>query len=291
MCPTRRAGSAEPFDITGVADVKSNNSDYDSFIDIIRKRRSVRRFEKGRSISREVLERIAEAGRWAPSGANVQPWDFIVVEDPDMRDQVVEVFLRQADRLKKYAKGFPSVYKSYLNNTVAIFIVLGDRRWNINFPHGVTPETEADYQQNNENIFYCSIGAAIQNIQLAVTANGLTSAWLSGGGEQQTNDELSELLGYPPFLRAYGTIPIGFPAKDVSSRYRRPLQQVVHWNRYEAEKFRKDEQVQFYLDSLRPFAMYRNTSDLSDWEDFEERLGEWKQAFTTECTNPEGKLP
>ena len=291
MCPTRRAGSAEPFDITGVADVKLNNPDYDAFIDIIRKRRSVRRFEKGRSISREVLERIAEAGRWAPSGANVQPWDFIVVEDPDMRDRVVDVFLRQADRLKKYAKGFPSVYKSYLNNTVAIFIVLGDRRWNINFPHGVTPESEADYQQNNENIFYCSIGAAIQNIQLAVTANGLTSAWLSGGGEQQTNDELSELLGYPPFLRAYGTIPIGFPAKDVSSRYRRPLQQVVHWNLYEAEKFRKDEQVQFYLDSLRPFAMYRNTSDLSDWEDFEERLGEWKQAFTSESTNPEGKLP
>ena len=274
-----------------MAEKTLKNSEYEIFIDIIRKRRSVRRFEKGRSISREVLERIAEAGRWAPSGANVQPWDFIVVEDPDMRDRVVEVFLRQADRLKKYAKGFPSVYKSYLNNTVAIFIVLGDRRWNINFPHGVTPETEADYQQNNENIFYCSIGAAIQNIQLAVTANGLTSAWLSGGGEQQTNDELSELLGYPPFLRAYGTIPIGFPAKDVSSRYRRPLQQVVHWNRYEAEKFRKDEQVQFYLDSLRPFAMYRNTSDLSDWEDFEERLGEWKQAFTTDLTNPSGKLP
>ena len=291
MCPTRRAGSAGPFDITGVANVKPNNPDYDSFIDIIRKRRSVRRFDKGRSISREVLERIAEAGRWAPSGANVQPWDFIVVEDPDMRDRVVEVFLRQADRLMKYAKGFPSVYKSYLNNTVAIFIVLGDRRWNINFPQGVTPESEADYRQNNENIFYCSIGAAIQNIQLAVTANGLTSAWLSGGGEQQTNDELSELLGYPPFLRAYGTIPIGFPAKDVSSRYRRPLQQVVHWNRYEAEKFRTDEQVRFYLESLRPFAMYRNKSELGEWEDFEERLGEWKQAFTTDCTNPSGKLP
>ncbi len=265
--------------------------DYDAFINVIRKRRSVRRFEKGRSISRTVLERIAEAGRWAPSGANVQPWDFIVVEDPEMRDRVVEVFLRQADRLKQYAKGFPSVYKSYLNNTVAIFIVLGDRRWNINFPQGSTPESEADYQQNNENIFYCSIGAAIQNIQLAVTANGLTSAWLSGGGEQQTNDELSELLGYPPFLRAYGTIPIGFPAKDVSSRYRRPLQQVVHWNRYDAQKFRTDEQVRFYFEHLRPFAMYRNKSELSDWDDFDERLGAWKQAFTTECANPSGKLP
>ena len=132
-----------------------------------------------------------------------------------MRDRVVEVFIRQADRLKIYAKGFPSVYKSYLNNTVAIFIVLGDRRWNINFPHGVTPESEADYRQNNENIFYCSIGAAIQNIQLAVTANGLTSAWLSGGGEQQTNEELSELLGYPRFSGLTAPSPSAFPQRRV----------------------------------------------------------------------------
>ena len=48
---------------------------------------------------------MQKSGRWAPSGANVQPWDFIVVEEPAMRDRVVEVFLRQADRLKKYAKG------------------------------------------------------------------------------------------------------------------------------------------------------------------------------------------
>ena len=54
------------------------NPDYESFINIIRQRRSVRRFEKGRSISREVLERIAEAGRWAPSGANVQPWTLLL---------------------------------------------------------------------------------------------------------------------------------------------------------------------------------------------------------------------
>ena len=136
------------------------NPGYDTFIDIIRKRRSVRRFGKGRPISREVLERISEAGRWAPSGANVQPWDFIVVEDPEMRDRVVEVFLRQADRLMKYAK-----------------------------------------------------------------------------------------------------------------------------------KFRTDGQVQFYFDSLRPFAMYRNKSELGEWEDFEERLGEWQDAFTTDCANPSGRLP
>ena len=56
-------------------------------------------------------------------------------------------------------------------------------------------------------------------------------------------------------------------------------------------KVQDDEQVQFYLESLRPFAMYRNKSELSEWEDFEERLGDWQEAFTTDRTNPSGKLP
>ncbi|MGR8920362.1 MAG: nitroreductase family protein [Gammaproteobacteria bacterium] len=260
-------------------------------LEIIRRRRSVRKFEPGRTVPREILESIVEAGRWAPSGANAQPWDFIVVDDEAVRDEVVAVFLRQANRLKEQAKGFPAVYKTYLGNTVAIVLVLGDPRWKVNFPQGVTPEAEAEYAENNENIFFCSLGAAIQNIQLAVTANGLTSAWLSGGGERQTNSELAELLGYPPFMRAYGTIPIGYPSKDVSSRYRRPLAQVLHWNGYEPRKYRTEAQLAFYRDELRPFAMYRNLADIADWEDAEERLGEWQDAFTTDVTNPSGELP
>ena len=42
-----------------------------------------------------------------------------------------------------------------------------------------------EYNDNNESIFLCSLGAAIQNIQLGVTAEGLTSAWLSGAGERR----------------------------------------------------------------------------------------------------------
>jgi len=271
--------------------VNSNDAIYENLIDVIHRRRSVRKFEKGRSVSKETLSKIAEAGRWAPSGANVQPWDFIIIDEPEVRDKVVEVFLRQANRLKEYAKGFPAVYKTYLSNTVAIVIVLGDPRWKVNFPHGVTPETEEEYVENNENIFYCSIGAAIQNIQLAVTANGLTSAWLSGGGEKQTNNELSELLGYPSYLRAYGTIPIGYPSKDVSYRYRRPLEQLMHWNGYEAKKFRTDAQLAFFHDELRRFAMYRHNVDMNEWEDVDEKLGVWRDAFTTAITNPSGKIP
>src|ERR1700759_5160767 len=92
----------------------------DSFVEIVRRRRSVRRFEKGRSVSRDALLPIAEAGRWAPTGANAQCWDLIVVDDADTKQAVLDVFLRQSQRLVDHAKGFPAVKKTYLANTVAI---------------------------------------------------------------------------------------------------------------------------------------------------------------------------
>ena len=83
-------------------------TDAPHFQDVIRRRRSVRKFEPGRSVGRDVLERIVDCGRWAPSGANVQCWDFIVVDDAAIRDKVLAVFLRQAQRLVEHAKGFPA---------------------------------------------------------------------------------------------------------------------------------------------------------------------------------------
>ena len=264
--------------------------DYEALMEVVRRRRSVRAFEKGRQVGRDVLEKIVDCGRWAPSGANSQPWDFIVVDDPAMKEQVFEVFMRQSQRLIDHAKGFPAVKKSYMAHTVAIIVVLGDPRWKACFPQGTSPEFVEEYAANNEKIHLVSLGAAIQNLQLGVTAMGLTSAWLSGGGEATTNRELSALLGYPAFMEAVGTIPIGYPQKDVSLRYRRPLQQVTHWNRYEPEKFRTQAQIDYYVERLRPFAMYRGLEKMEEWEDVDEKLGEWKDAFTTATPNPSGKL-
>ena len=138
------------------------------FYEIIEQRRSTRKFEPGRKVSKAALNRIIECGRWAPSGANVQCWDFIVINEPNMIEKVTEVFLRQAQRLVDHAKGFPAVKKTYLANTVAIVIVLGDPRWKVCFPHSTNDEWVEEYTDNNEAIFLCSLGAAIQNIQLGL---------------------------------------------------------------------------------------------------------------------------
>jgi nitroreductase len=260
------------------------------FSDVIRRRRSVRKFEPGKAVGRDVLERIVDCGRWAPSGANVQCWDFVVVDDPAMREAVTAVFLRQAQRLVDHAKGFPAVKKTYLANTVAIILVLGDPRWKVCFPQPTSAAYEHEYLDNNEAIFLCSLGAAIQNIQLGVTAEGLTSAWLSGGGEDITNQELSDLLGYPDWMRAYGTIPIGYPSVEQNRRYRRPLAQSLHWNGYQPRQYRPHQQVDFYESTLRPFAMYRDEESVDAWPDRDEKLGPWRDAFAGATPNPSGVL-
>lgn len=267
-----------------------DNKTSNSFQEVVRRRRSVRKFEAGKAVGRDVLERIVDCGRWAPSGANVQCWDFIVVDDPSVRDAVTAVFLRQTQRLVDHAKGFPAVKKTYLENTVAIILVIGDPRWKVCFPQPTTPKWEAEYLDNNQAIFLCSLGAAIQNIQLGVTAEGLTSAWLSGGGEELTNQELSALLGYPKWMKAYGTIPIGYPSTQQNRRYRRPLAQTLHWNSYQPQQYRRHAQIDFYESTLRPFAMYRDEESVDSWPDREEKLGDWLDAYASAITNPSGTL-
>jgi len=88
------------------------------------------------------------------------------------------------------------------------------------------------------------------------------------------------LLGYPDCMRAVGTIPVGVPEKDLASRYRRPLDAMVHWNGYEVDKFRPDAMVDYYVSDVRQFAMYRGEEDAADWDDAEKRLGPWRAAFT-----------
>jgi nitroreductase len=254
-------------------------SGYENLLKVVIKRRSVRRFEKGKQVDRETVLQIAEAGRWAPTGANAQCWDLIIVEDADTRQAVLDVFLRQSQRLVDHAKGFPAVKKTYLANTAAIFVVLGDPRFKSCFPQATSAEWQREYSENNERILLASLGAVIQNIQLAVTACGLTSAWLSGGGEDKTNEELAAVLGYPRFLSAVGTIPIGYPEKDVSQRYRRPLEKIVHWNRYDTAKLRPDAMIEHYVTEVRPFAMYRGLENIGEWEDADEILGKWKDFY------------
>ncbi|MDZ4245932.1 MAG: nitroreductase family protein, partial [Dehalococcoidia bacterium] len=61
----------------------------DAFLDLVRRRRSVRRF-KPDPLPEGSVEKILDAARWAMSGANGQPWEFIVVKDKALKDKIVQ---------------------------------------------------------------------------------------------------------------------------------------------------------------------------------------------------------
>ncbi|MBA7644491.1 Bifunctional F420 biosynthesis protein FbiB [subsurface metagenome] len=63
--------------------------DYGSLLELVKNRRSVRRF-KTDPIPDEYVEKIIEAACWAPSGFNLQPWEFVVVKKQELKDSIVQ---------------------------------------------------------------------------------------------------------------------------------------------------------------------------------------------------------
>jgi nitroreductase len=56
-------------------------------LEAIRTRRSIRRYKK-EPVSPELVEKLLDAGRWAPSSSNSQPWEFIVITDPEVKKRI-----------------------------------------------------------------------------------------------------------------------------------------------------------------------------------------------------------
>ena len=136
----------------------------------IRKRRSVRNFT-GETIPQDILEKIVDAGRWAPSGYNRQPWEFIILTN---RDVIAEL----------------KIAAEWIEKAGAVIAVVLD------------PEASKFWLEDGS--------AAIENILLAATALGYGSCWLQGYTEPH-EETFKGLLGVPARKRLLTLIPLGVP--------------------------------------------------------------------------------
>jgi hypothetical protein len=74
--------------------------DYESLLELVKKRRSCRRF-KPDPVPDEYIDTIIEVARWAPSGANSQPWEFIVIRNDDVKQKIAQLLDEQAVLTRK----------------------------------------------------------------------------------------------------------------------------------------------------------------------------------------------
>jgi len=154
-------------------------------------RRSVRQFER-RPVAPQLLERIMDAGRLAPTARNEQPWEFVVITEAGTRGEIAAL----ADNGRFIAEA-----------PVCIVVLARPTRY---------------YLEDGS--------AATANMLLAAHASGLGACWVAGDKKPYATQVVS-LCGAPADLKLVSMIAIGYP-KQVPAPNKRPLQDVIHRERF-----------------------------------------------------------
>ncbi len=223
------------------------------FLELAKKRRSIRRF-KPDPVPDEYIDQILEAARWAMSGANGQPWEFIVVKDKKIKDKLFEAgsesekqvaaleSSRTPEMRQPWYRELPNIIpQSRFVEAPVIIVVCGDPR---------TAQASVLARLCDRRwIVDENIAAATQMIHLAVAACGLGSQWVTVN--RYFEQLIRPILGVPPIIQIYSMIPIGYSAMEPKSPYRRELKEFVHRERYDMAKYRSHEAVQEFIKNLR----------------------------------------
>jgi nitroreductase len=178
-------------------------------IDAIQNRRSIRKY-KDQQVEEDVLLKILDCGRLAPSDTNTQPWNFIIVRSEEMRTKLAQVSHKQDWML-----------------AAPVFIVcVADIRV-------TTTETgPLDINEDTPGIAIKQIildtAIAGENIVLAAESLGLGTCWVSW----YVQDEIRPVLGIPTDKYVVAIITMGYKDQAPKQRPRRSLEEVVRYERW-----------------------------------------------------------
>jgi len=163
-----------------------------ALVDTVLNRRSIRRYET-RQIAKDVLDKILEAGRQAPSAANKQPWHFIVLTDSEIK--------------KELAKG---LFNRFIKDAPVTIVGCAHKdliagKWSI-----------------------VSTTIALQNMVIAGWAMGVGSCWIGDFNEEK----VKKLLSIPKSWNVIALITFGYPAEKPQPRKKKPIEEIVSFNSF-----------------------------------------------------------
>ena len=172
-----------------------------NFLELVNSRRSVRRYEPGRRIPREALERCLEAARLAPSACNSQPWSFVVVDDPaQVRALAEDSCCRPPYGMNKFAAD-ASALVAVVTEKMKLAARLGAQFRGVQYS-------------------LVDVGIAGEHLVLQAAEEGIGSCWLGWFNERA----VQRRLGLPRGSKVDLMICLGYPAEDpVRPKVRRAL--------------------------------------------------------------------
>ena len=170
-------------------------------MDTIKTRRSIRSYSH-REIPRGILEAIIDAGNWAPTGANMQPWRFVVVQDAAFRQKLSDIAIpkywqwyeKAGEKWQEIVKPVNNIHDDpvYYDAPVIVFVI------------GKTIYT---YHQD------CAM--VCQNMMLAAWSFGIGSCWVGFGQMALQDDEVKAALELQDNEKVFGPILLGYPGEDM----------------------------------------------------------------------------
>ena len=171
-------------------------------------RRSVRKFRPD-PVPEEVLHRVIDAARWAPSAGNLQSTEFIIVKDEQIKAQLVQAALGQA----------------FIAQAPVVVVVCAD-----------TQRSAMKYGERGKILYSIQdASAAVQTLLLAAHDVGLSACWVGAFFEEK----VSETLAVPPGVVPMAIVPIGYSDSEPLAPFRSDLTEIVHFEKYGNKKIMK----------------------------------------------------
>jgi nitroreductase len=170
-----------------------------SVLKVIKERRSVRCYKQD-PVPDDALRRVLEAVRLSPSGKNLQPWKFILVRDPSLKQKIAKAsngqhFMAEAP-LIVVACGFPDNCYSRMGNYM--------KSWPVD------------------------VAIAMEHLILQAQEEGLGTCWIGAFEER----DVKFLLDIPDNVKVIALTPLGFPAEVPGSRGRKNLEEIISYDSF-----------------------------------------------------------
>ncbi len=207
--------------IEGVGVSPARNLDLEA---VIRGRRSVRAYRSD-PVPRELVERVLEAARWAPSPHGRMPWRFAVVTRPELKVKLADAMGEEWERQlsldgeppeiieKRKLRSRQRILEAPVCVVVCLYVADLDR-----YPD--LPRQEAE-----RTMAVQSLGAAAQNLLLASYQLGLDGGWMCA--PLFCSSTVREALDLAPDLEPHALLTLGYAARDPIRRERPPLESLI----------------------------------------------------------------
>lgn len=232
---------------------------YDALMDVVRSRMTTRQFDPSYTVPREHYALIMEAARHAPSGANAQPWHYVIVTRPETKKAIADYFVDEQRHRAKLKMKFPTPNYRGLETAPGMIVVASDFRWTRAFPVLLDgSELDRQYHENAERILLQSVAASTMSAHLAAAALGYNVWWVTAIGQENAQRAMKPLLGIPDELSVIDIFCFGPPAKPPYKRWKKNLDEIVSWDRFDPRQHKSLAEIDAWIQEKRSQVMYRD---------------------------------